>query len=119
MRRARQDEEDAFSDVVRRERLDVRVDGVRLLLVAAEADPRAAAPPRAPRRARRPGGGAAGRTWPWVARAPPRRAPPATRTSCAASARAIAAPIPLEAPVTIAVFPSSPATRGTLTRCDR
>jgi hypothetical protein len=28
------------------------------------------------------------------------------------SARAISSPIPLEAPVTIAVFPSSPATRG-------
>ena len=36
-----------------------------------------------------------------------RRAPPATRAPSARSARAIAAPMPLEAPVTIAVFPSS------------
>src|SRR2546425_2434799 len=34
-----------------------------------------------------------------------RRAPPATRTPAAASARAVARPIPDEAPVTIAVLP--------------
>src|SRR5579862_8041652 len=36
-----------------------------------------------------------------------RRAPPTTRAPAAASWRAVAAPIPLEAPVTIAVLPSS------------
>src|SRR6185436_17598083 len=41
-----------------------------------------------------------------------RRAPPATRTPSPARADAVAAPMPLEAPVTIAVFPSRPATTG-------
>ncbi len=35
-----------------------------------------------------------------------RRAPPATRTPASASIRAVAAPNPLEAPVTIAVLPA-------------
>src|SRR6266516_125962 len=39
-----------------------------------------------------------------------RRAPPATRAPSRARAAAVAAPMPLEAPVTIAVFPSSPPT---------
>src|SRR5580765_759489 len=39
------------------------------------------------------------------------RAPPRTRAPSRASAAAVAAPIPLEAPVTIAVFPSSTATK--------
>ena len=39
-----------------------------------------------------------------------RRAPPATFAPAYASARAVAAPIPLEAPVTIAVLPSSAGT---------
>src|SRR6202011_3856384 len=45
-----------------------------------------------------------------------RRAPPATRTPSRARARAVEAPIPEEAPVTIAVFPSRAPTRRSLTR---
>jgi hypothetical protein len=41
-----------------------------------------------------------------------RLAPPTTRTPSAASACAVAAPIPLDAPVTTADFPSRLGTRG-------
>src|SRR5438309_10275325 len=44
-----------------------------------------------------------------------RRAPPTTRAPSRASTYAVAAPMPLDAPVTIAIFPSSAATGGTLT----
>src|SRR5919198_2064992 len=47
------------------------------------------------------------------------RAPPITRAPARASACAVAAPIPLEAPVTTAVFPSSDDTRRTLTAYER
>src|SRR5512146_791190 len=43
-----------------------------------------------------------------------RRAPPATRAPSRRSGRAVAAPIPLEAPVTIAVLPSSAPTSASL-----
>src|SRR5262245_23625364 len=46
-----------------------------------------------------------------------RRAPSATCAPSAASARAVVSPIPLEAPVTIAVFPCSAAIAGAYALC--